>query len=243
MSPHISPYLPLAPQALPRGVNGLFWEERRFGDGGSYHYSPQLGEMRLAPPPTMHGGLLCDEMGLGKTLEIVGLVVASLARDAEAAAAAGGGGGGDDDEADEAEEPMGRVGLIPSKATLIVAPPTLVSQWLAEVAKSTTPTLGLRLAKYTHDDLIRRDNAGAWRARAAALAANDIVLTTYPALDKCTTVLGAVAWRRVVLDEMQEVLATLAVALTALAALATLATRLFGCSTGALVDDRAREEV
>jgi hypothetical protein len=53
-------------EALPRGINALFWEERTFADGGSYHFSPALGELRLAPPPVMHGGLLCDEMGLGK---------------------------------------------------------------------------------------------------------------------------------------------------------------------------------
>ena len=46
---------------LPRGINGLFWEERAFGDGGTYYFSPQLGEMRLEAPPLMHGGLLCDE--------------------------------------------------------------------------------------------------------------------------------------------------------------------------------------
>ena len=49
-------------ESLPRGINGLFWEERPFADGGSFYYSPQLGEMRLAEPPLMHGGLLCDEV-------------------------------------------------------------------------------------------------------------------------------------------------------------------------------------
>ena len=48
-------------ESLPRGINGLFWEERAFGDGGAYYFSPQLGEMRLEAPPVMHGGLLCDE--------------------------------------------------------------------------------------------------------------------------------------------------------------------------------------
>ena len=64
-------------EALPRGINGLFWEvslacsrapcrprdvltttprvctvgqERAFADGGTYFYSPQLGEVRLASP-------------------------------------------------------------------------------------------------------------------------------------------------------------------------------------------------
>ena len=48
-------------EELPRGINSLFWEERAFGDGGTYYFSPQLGEMRLEAPPLMHGGLLCDE--------------------------------------------------------------------------------------------------------------------------------------------------------------------------------------
>ena len=39
----------------------------------------------------------------------------------------------------------------------------------------------------------------------ARLAEHEIVLTTYGALDKCVTALPSVAWRRVVLDEMQEV--------------------------------------
>ena len=38
-------------EELPRGINGLFWEERAFGDGGTYYFSPQLGEMRLEAPP------------------------------------------------------------------------------------------------------------------------------------------------------------------------------------------------
>ena len=57
-------------EALPRGINGLFWEERPFADGGSFFYSPALGEMRMARPPMMHGGLLCDEMASCQQLEV-----------------------------------------------------------------------------------------------------------------------------------------------------------------------------
>ncbi|KOO29940.1 snf2 super family [Chrysochromulina tobinii] len=170
-------------EALPRGINGLFWEVRPFADGGAFYYSPQLGEMRLGAPPVMHGGLLCDEMGLGKTLEVVALVLATLAQPLEPTAE----------------------GCLPSRATLIVVPPTLVSQWLAEITKSVGAGSPLRVAKYTNADLISRDAAGLWRAAAAKLAEHDIVVSTYGALDKCTSALGAIAWRRVVLDEMQEV--------------------------------------
>ena len=169
-------------EALPRGINGLFWEERKFKDGGSYYYSPQLGEMRLEEPPMMRGGLLCDEMGLGKTLELVSLIVATL-----------------DDKLPEAP-----AGLIHSRATLIVVPVPLVSQWMAEIAKSVGAGSPLTYRKYTSDDLIKRDQAGAWHARADALAEHDIIITTYPAMEKCA-ILPQIAWKRVVLDEMQEV--------------------------------------
>ena len=80
-------------EAAPRGLNGAFWEERRWADAdevearggdGSYWYFPLAGELRLQEPPTSRGGMLCEEMGLGKTLEIIALVSA----DAEEAAAA-----------------------------------------------------------------------------------------------------------------------------------------------------------
>jgi hypothetical protein len=52
------------------GINSLLWEEREFldgphGGGSKYYVSTALGQIRLEPPETMKGGLLCDEMGLG----------------------------------------------------------------------------------------------------------------------------------------------------------------------------------
>ena len=203
-------------ERLPRGINGLFWEERPFADGGApFHYSPQLGEMRLAAPPVMHGGLLCDEMGLGKTLAVVALVLTTPHQPMEPAPD----------------------GLIPSRATLIVVPPTLVSQWLAEVDKSVGVAAALVVAAAPAAaassngrgggggsgaagavEAVARRSGGQVHAgrphpqgrqwaveEAAALAAHDIVIATYGALDRCVTALGAISWRRVVLDEMQEV--------------------------------------
>ena len=46
---------------------------------------------------------------------------------------------------------------------------------------------------------------GRERKALAALASHDIVLTTYPTLDKCTVALESISWCRVFLDELQEV--------------------------------------
>lgn len=103
------------------GINSLFWEKRPFKDGGCFYYSPNLGEMRMESPPTMHGGLLCDEMGLGKTLELLALITSSRGRVGE--------------EVGERR--------VSSRATLIVVPPALLPQWINEIGKSIAPEAGL----------------------------------------------------------------------------------------------------
>ena len=73
---------------------------------------------------------------------------------------------------------------------------------MAEIAKSVG---GLAALPQVHER--RPDQArpgGAWHARADALAEHDIIITTYPAMEKCA-ILPQIAWKRVVLDEMQEV--------------------------------------
>lgn len=48
------------------GLNGHFWEQWCFEDGGgSMYYFPIGGEFRFEKPPVARGGLLCEEMGLG----------------------------------------------------------------------------------------------------------------------------------------------------------------------------------
>lgn len=113
-------------EALPRGINGLFWERRAFADGGFFYYSPALGEARLEEPPLMRGGLLCEEMGMGKTLEIVALIVAG--RDAP---------------------PEAAPGLASSNTTLVIVPSHLLSQWGSEIRISVSDQRPLNV--YTCD--------------------------------------------------------------------------------------------
>ncbi|KAK3270310.1 hypothetical protein CYMTET_21287 [Cymbomonas tetramitiformis] len=187
-------------EAMPRGLNSLFWEERQWPDGtGCFYYSAALGELRLEPPPLVRGGLLCEEMGLGKTLEVVALIVASR-QPAEVARRAA----LPRPTARRPEEEKGT--LISSDATLVVAPDTLVSQWLAEVAKSCAAgACQLATRAHVNSAPTKREHMSAVRTRAQALAQGvDVVVTTYRTVE-CDPALQQVRWARVCLDEMQEI--------------------------------------
>ena len=44
-------------ESLPRGLNSLFWEERRWADDDTpWWYFPAAGELRLERPPHVTGG-------------------------------------------------------------------------------------------------------------------------------------------------------------------------------------------
>ena len=249
-------------EAAPRGLNGAFWEERRWADAdevearggdGSYWYFPLAGELRLQEPPTSRGGMLCEEMGLGKTLEIIALVSADAEEAAAAAVAAAEAnkprvkeekssaaaavaldeGTLEDEVRDDASasasdwDGASASGSsrrkIPSRATLIVVPPPLLRQWEAEVRKCARPGT-LRVT--VHQGRAKGPRGATDEERAAALAESDVVLCTYPQLQREATkakstaagtaggsgarradakILSRVRWRRVVLDECQMV--------------------------------------
>lgn len=211
-------------------------DEEEEDAGGSYWYFPLAGELRLTEPPLSRGGMLSEEMGLGKTLEILALIsadkepaAASTASRAEVASVKN-----EKDEEDEQASPAAvppectkevdervragatATGTTPSRATLIVVPPPLLRQWEAEVAKSVAPgSLRVRV----HAGRSKGPRGASDEDRARELAAADVVLATYPQLQKeaagaaggasrsggGSRVLSRVRWRRVVLDECQMV--------------------------------------
>ena len=173
---------------LGRGLNGIFWEKRKFPDGGSFYYSPSLGQLRLhlgdphLPEPKVNGGILADEMGLGKTIQVLALIVATLE--------------------ELKREAKGKTDH--KHATLVIVPPALVSQWLIEIQKATGDRLIYHFFDHDKLEFVNKTNHD---------GPPDIVLTTYVALEKygkrnrsrSAQVLKSTSWGRIVLDEMQEV--------------------------------------
>ena len=195
-------------------LNALFWERRAFADGGEYWFAPDLGECRLEQPPSASGGLLCDEMGMGKTIEVVALVCAAAPASAASLKAA---------SLATNEKDAGP--LVASRATLIVVPPALVSQWVNEIAKSVKAANPLSVKVFVTDDERSKLVAPRKGAKSGAeffaarkrslskLADHDIVIVTYNTMQAGgvyggrgdVNALSQVRWTRVVLDEMQMV--------------------------------------
>ena len=97
------------------------WVQLRAPNGRLFYLHSWTGELTLsfftAPRLETCGGMLCDDVGLGKSLQLLGLI---LARPPPA-------------EWPLRELPTHTEDVLPIKATLIVAPAALLSQWESEV--------------------------------------------------------------------------------------------------------------
>ncbi len=109
------------------------------------------------------GGVLADDMGLGKTVQALALVAL--------------------------EKAAGRL----DRPALVIAPTSLVSNWLWE-AERFAPDLRV-LVLHGLDRRTRFDH----------VAASDLVLTTYPLIARDHATLSRTAWHLLILDEAQTV--------------------------------------
>ncbi|EGD87824.2 hypothetical protein H112_04294 [Trichophyton rubrum D6] len=128
-------------------------------------------------PPLASGGILADDMGLGKTLQVISLILANSTPKTSKS----------------------------SKATLIISPLGVMSNWRDQIAAHIHKEYALRVLTYH----------GSGKKEAANLSQYDVVITTYGALAseygqllsatgklaKTKRGLFAIRWRRVVLDE------------------------------------------
>ena len=141
------------------------------------------------------GACLADDMGLGKTIQLLSLLLAEREQPSLGNRATTGDGG-----------PAGRAGRrsasgrtrggVRQKPTLLVCPMSLVSNWEREAARF-APALAVH---------VHHGNERLSGARFAATARKaDLVLTTYALATRDRDLLAGVAWRRVVLDEAQNI--------------------------------------
>ena len=126
------------------------------------------------------GGVLADDMGLGKTVQAIALLLAVKAADGASATAA-------------RSDPEAKTeGSKPFKA-LIVAPTSVVTNWLREMDKF-APSLKHALwhgvdRKERHDELEKAD----------------VIVTSYALLRRDEELLGKLDLRYVILDEAQQI--------------------------------------
>jgi E3 ubiquitin-protein ligase SHPRH len=220
-------------EAAPRGLNGTFWEERRWGDAPPTHQIKQEegksaraaaggrggssgsagGDVRRMMPEEMSGGSywyfpLAGELRLTEPPLSRGGMLSEemgLGKTLEILAliSADASAGAPGSGPASIASSAGAAAPIASSATLIVVPPPLLRQWEAEVAKCVRPGT-LKLQIY--EGRLKGSRNAEDEIRACELAKADVVLATYPQLQgPGGKILSRVGWRRVVLDECQMV--------------------------------------
>ncbi|WFD31325.1 DNA helicase rad5 [Malassezia sp. CBS 17886] len=198
------------------------WEEYQFPGGDdadagheTFYLNPYIGDLSLDFQPASRGargGILADEMGLGKTIMLASLIHAERAPTR----------GGPCAQEPPRAAPRGRalrqtslaaalhgrhtprVGA--TKATLVVAPMSLLSQWQSELERASAPgTLTVQL--YYGD-------AREQLARQLEQGGVDVVVTSYGTLTSeyrreteraGASLLLAEKWHRVILDEAHNI--------------------------------------
>jgi non-specific serine/threonine protein kinase len=167
----------LEPTPTPEGFAGQLrpYQERGLG------WLTFLGELGL-------GACLADDMGLGKTAQLLAVLVDERAR-LDALTAAGPPPAG----ASATGRPKKRPRLGP---TLVLCPMSLVGNWQREAAR-----FAPKLTTYVHHGPARL----AEKEFARHAGKVDLVLSTYGLAVRDQELLGGVRWRRLVLDEAQQI--------------------------------------
>eukprot|EP01083_Nonionella_stella_P109069 317622_1 len=162
-----------------------FWMKCAFPDGRGgpedsvFYYSPYFHRISFEKPESPSGGFLLEEMGLGKTIETMALMQINPFSG---------------DLPGPVRGPTGYLNYH-SRATLIVAAPSLVGQWKTELETKLNRTI--TITQYYGGNRIRDPRR---------LAGFDYVLTTYGIVQRESRqtdrdALFRITWHRIVLDE------------------------------------------
>ena len=137
-----------------------------------------LGELGL-------GACLADDMGLGKTAQLLALLVDERSHGVEAPTQRG-----------KTAGPKKRSLATRLGPTLVLCPMSLVGNWQREAAR-----FAPKLSVYVHHGSDRLDG----KAFLRQVGGTDLVLSTYGLATRDQRLLAKVPWRRVVLDEAQQI--------------------------------------
>jgi SNF2 family DNA or RNA helicase len=166
----------LAAVPTPEGFSGELRPYQERGLG----WLAFLGDLGL-------GACLADDMGLGKTAQLLALLVEERDRSARTPSESG------TSPSSGKNRRAGRSTLGP---TLVVCPMSLVGNWQREAAR-----FAPKLAVYVHHGPARL-TATAFTRHAGKV---DLVLSTYGLIARDQELLSRIRWRRVVLDEAQQI--------------------------------------
>lgn len=140
-------------------------------DHPTFYVNPYSGEMSLDfPVQEQHclGGILADEMGLGKTIQMLSLVHSHKYDSAKLAAATG----ADDHRLVYRTSPSGRR-LPTAKATLVIAPMSLLAQWHGEVENASKEGTTKSMVYYGNEKNVNL------QALCFGPNAPDVIITSY----------------------------------------------------------------
>ncbi|KAK3308120.1 SNF2 family N-terminal domain-containing protein [Chaetomium strumarium] len=206
-APGVRPYVMSASSELP-----ISFTSAKDADGSTIYLSPLLGVATrdtalFRSVQDLRGGILAEEMGLGKTLEMIALIL--LHRRLESPVMV--------------FDPFLGRDLLTASATLIIAPSTLLDQWLSELSLHAP---SLKVMFYPGVKKIAKLKPGSHEISAEQLAQQDVVITTYEVLrseiwaasdepgrtlrneqqyERLKSPLVQLSWWRVCIDEAQMV--------------------------------------
>ena len=185
-------------------IKNTFW--RRALDGT--FYCSLTGSKSRTIPRMCRGGILADDMGIGKTIQMIALILRTMPKNPvvpPSIQTARNQGAFDLHSFSKVGQPaaVSFDHLVPSKATLIICPLSVVSNWEDQIEAHCQPGI---LSVYVHHGPNRYTNP-------ETICSYDVVISTYSTVakgsrkkvglteDEFTSPLHCIYWHRIILDE------------------------------------------